>query len=606
MRKKSLHILVRPCLGFFTLGLVLVACGADDTYTDATEADVTLEDTSPEVSVDTTPSCIGATPGEDSDGDGLPDILEDANQDCEVGPDETDPERADTDGDGLEDGEEDVDHNGEWNPERGEFDPRNADTDGDGISDGEELASDVCLASNYEDLSHTRLALGDTYTALVDGNLVGNIIGLDGGIVANDGGDALVVLLPNLTEVETDYAELLETLLRDAGNVIERSSLYEAGTWSDIYHLSVSRQDPTRIIEDVLSSLSLELSWNTTTPALTPMDDVWLEVRGEGLFGELGGGLSISIGSPFARGWASSVNLATVFTTDTGRTRWKCETLTPEESEALDLIVVLNTSDAYSTDRTKLLHDLSTMIERREAQSQETRLWVVLADAHIDGVMGALLSDEPVTTGSELSELIEQALTPSPDQRVWHNAVAAVESLRAREDEHNRMLLVVLGGEEDTQFREGTFEGRDGDPSAAAMAPDSAARSGLVTFYAETFAEQDVEVIAVSSAGPGDCGVVDEPQVNVSSYWQIPVAAGGAFVSTCAPTTRLDEQLHLLGHTGRELHFEEATMPGTVELELDATVLEPLVIRWVDSQTVLIDGLLDGVGSVGYLFRDTE
>ena len=65
----------------------------------------------------------------DTDGDGLPDDLE--NTTC------TDPFDADTDDDGIPDGVEDANHNGVVDP--GETDPCLADTDGDSIQDGTEL-----------------------------------------------------------------------------------------------------------------------------------------------------------------------------------------------------------------------------------------------------------------------------------------------------------------------------------------------------------------------------------------------------------------------------------------------------------------------------------
>lgn len=68
-------------------------------------------------------------PPDDMDHDGLPDELEQST--C------TDPMDADTDDDGIPDGVEDADHNGIVNA--GEIDPCTIDTDGDGIQDGTEL-----------------------------------------------------------------------------------------------------------------------------------------------------------------------------------------------------------------------------------------------------------------------------------------------------------------------------------------------------------------------------------------------------------------------------------------------------------------------------------
>ncbi len=75
----------------------------------------------------------------DTDGDCLPDSLEDRNGNGMVDPDETDPHDADTDDDGLLDGNcgsEDLNANGMVDP--GETSPANPDSDGDGIYDGTE------------------------------------------------------------------------------------------------------------------------------------------------------------------------------------------------------------------------------------------------------------------------------------------------------------------------------------------------------------------------------------------------------------------------------------------------------------------------------------
>ena len=75
----------------------------------------------------------------DSDGDNIPDNVEDRNKNgvCDLG--ETCAFVADTDCDKLPDGKEDLNHNGIVNT--GETDPLNRDTDGDGILDGIEDAN---------------------------------------------------------------------------------------------------------------------------------------------------------------------------------------------------------------------------------------------------------------------------------------------------------------------------------------------------------------------------------------------------------------------------------------------------------------------------------
>lgn len=73
----------------------------------------------------------------DSDGDGVPDSIEDPNRDGIVQPGETDPRHVDSDRDGLPDGFEDENRDGKVG--RGETDPTVKDTDRDGVGDGMEV-----------------------------------------------------------------------------------------------------------------------------------------------------------------------------------------------------------------------------------------------------------------------------------------------------------------------------------------------------------------------------------------------------------------------------------------------------------------------------------
>jgi len=74
----------------------------------------------------------------DVDGDGLPDAIEDANQNAALDPGETDRFNPDTDGDGIPDGLEDRNRNGRT--DEGETSAVNPDSDGDGIWDGADLS----------------------------------------------------------------------------------------------------------------------------------------------------------------------------------------------------------------------------------------------------------------------------------------------------------------------------------------------------------------------------------------------------------------------------------------------------------------------------------
>lgn len=74
----------------------------------------------------------------DTDGDGIEDGVEDKNHDGIWQLNETDPLSPDTDFDKLGDGQEDANHNGEV--DEGETDPRDEDSDDDGVIDGNELS----------------------------------------------------------------------------------------------------------------------------------------------------------------------------------------------------------------------------------------------------------------------------------------------------------------------------------------------------------------------------------------------------------------------------------------------------------------------------------
>ncbi|MBX7116012.1 MAG: tandem-95 repeat protein [Myxococcaceae bacterium] len=140
----------------------------NDGVNDGTEAGITAElasvDTnrsSPNFVPDADPSTTTWPRLVDTDGDGIPDGVEDANHNGAVDPAETnaanadtdgdglddgfegssenptDPTLADTDSDGLKDGDEDANHNGKVDP--GETDPNNPDSDGGGSLDGDEV-----------------------------------------------------------------------------------------------------------------------------------------------------------------------------------------------------------------------------------------------------------------------------------------------------------------------------------------------------------------------------------------------------------------------------------------------------------------------------------
>ena len=113
---------------------------APDPVGDAVPNDMTVsKDTDGDGIPDMVEASVGTDPNKaDTDGDGLNDGQEMGKKDDADPSTQTNPLKADSDGDGLTDGEEDANQNGKVDP--GESDPNSADTDGDGLTDKEEKA----------------------------------------------------------------------------------------------------------------------------------------------------------------------------------------------------------------------------------------------------------------------------------------------------------------------------------------------------------------------------------------------------------------------------------------------------------------------------------
>ncbi|MEZ5448367.1 MAG: hypothetical protein R3E89_04930 [Thiolinea sp.] len=93
---------------------------------------------------------LGTDPNDpDTDNDGLPDGVEDANGNGVIDVGETNPLDADSDDDGLSDGAEDANGNGVV--DAGETDPLNPDSDQDGLQDGTELGVTTPISGGSSD-----------------------------------------------------------------------------------------------------------------------------------------------------------------------------------------------------------------------------------------------------------------------------------------------------------------------------------------------------------------------------------------------------------------------------------------------------------------------
>jgi hypothetical protein len=177
----------------------------NDGIYDSVEAGLTIDTappdtdtTSPFFVVDADPATTTDPDDADTDGDGLPDALEDANGDGAQGPGETDAAASDSDGDGLDDGVEDANLDGVQS--EGETDPLSADTDSDGLSDWIEVlgvtdpldddTDDDGLLDGTEDADgNGGLDFGETSAVDFDTDGDGLGDGLESGLAAPEGND---------------------------------------------------------------------------------------------------------------------------------------------------------------------------------------------------------------------------------------------------------------------------------------------------------------------------------------------------------------------------------------------------------------------------------
>jgi hypothetical protein len=181
---------------------------------------------------------IFVLPNEDSDGDGIPDAVEQKSG--------TDPNNADTDNDRILDGVEDANHNGRVDP--GETDPRNPDTDGDGMPDG------------WEVLHHLKPLDGSDATVDPDKDGFNNLQEFQGG---SDPHDPASVPGENVPDLKA--SALTAPLLVVTGQAIDlvwRVDNIGTGTakpsWHD--HVYLSTNDAWNSGDRLLASLAHEVA----------------------------------------------------------------------------------------------------------------------------------------------------------------------------------------------------------------------------------------------------------------------------------------------------------------------------------------------------------
>lgn len=618
---------------------VLSACGATDSspLDDSRPADVGTVDTSgalPDVGGVPDPDvCRGASPDVDTDGDGLPDAIEDRDRDCRVDDDETDPHAWDTDGDGLSDGAEDIDGNGQHDAARGELDPRRSDTDGDGVSDAEEDIAIVCTPDLILAADAHRIPLEDGTMLFVHPSSEVYLVGASA-VVAR--GDELAMLAPagaaglDNTLLVTLFSEAVASL----GGVLNTVSEHrpaDSTLWVADYAVEL---DGARRVEEVAGALASATGVDLPAELFEPVDageeddddDVTqprrrfrLHVEAElGPYDVVDGRLAVSVsGAPDPEPWFALHGVAAIAPDARSTVRPMCETLAAEQVASVDIVMVVDTSPSLAMVRDEMAVAIASLVDARWQRGLETRVWPVAADGHVAGAAGGVIGGDAAVSADGLLSRMSSISWRSDDQRAWHNARALLERETVDGD---RVVLVMVTSREDVEFREGEYAGFDGTASGAPL-PRGSERAARTSFYRDEVASR-ATVVAVTPGprvdGGARCVTIgtaeqsrEAPIDPGTSYRDVALATGGYFVDVCDPDVRSSvERLSdgLFGAGGVARLFAPA-LPGSVRVAVDGAELDVVAFRELsgigDERAVRVTDAVEGTElGAAYLFWD--
>ncbi len=574
-----------------SIALLLAACTPDlaglASPDDVSSGDVGVEDAAiGRTDTEPTETCTAPASGVDTDGDGLFDLIEDADRDCRLDEQETDPAVADTDGDGLDDGEEDLDRNGVWDRERGEFDPRNPDTDGDGVLDGSEPLASVCRAGEVGLMSDWlfavaggRLAVPPPFEVFAEGADTGAwILGPD---------DDAAALLASVDE-PVPWDGLRAAIVSG----FSAHGVASGGGWEHRDHrgyvteIDIDSDDPIPVIAVVAGVGSALGAFAAPPERDAPGFEhfvVRVDVRPDGP----GARLSIAVVAHGEDGSVASAEQAHFFARvgadavaprDTARTRAMCESLEPvPPAPVVDVVLVLDTAAPMVPLDFALVERAAELIATRAEIGFETRVWLVGGDAH---ETGQAVPGEPITRPEDLRARVSGMELGEADQRLWAHARVALEHVRSRQTEETPLWLVLAAMREDSGFREGEYNGLDGHPFAEAL-PDGGARDALTEFYADIVGSSGARLVTVavgSTDGPrDDCAFGDDTSVESEfgqSYRDVALLAGGRWIDACGRSPAETVQSAFVGVDGASPTVRLAHPPIAATLRLAAGAIE--------------------------------
>ena len=508
----------------------------------------------------------------DSDQDGLLDILEDANRNCRVDADETDPFTTDTDGDGLVDGDEDIDRNGQWDDARGELDPRRRDTDSNGIPDGEEPIAAVCN-STLTDAALETVVFGDRefhpnrIPLTTEARETSVWVEFEGG-----GADWLSV----------DPAV-------DAGPLVtqpDRRVFFESHSDAGFFELSEWAVEAS----DALFRALLESQTVPYTPETIELTEGPYEVSRH----LLPDGRSRLAVRP-AGGEAGNRSATALRAFPGGTLRPRCVEVTPlPPLDSVDVVFVFATDEETLFAAGQVIEGLVSALESRAAAGFDTRLWLVRADAHVHSSAGAPIGSRGFEEATDVRPILAELEAGGADQRVWMNARAALQSL-AMGRLQGTPILVTLGSREDTEYREGSTEGYDGHAYGEPH-PANEQREALDSYYSEFFdanvGDRQVHMLA------GGC---EETRPWPLSARTLSAATFGTYGDLCGEFAwqHLESALLRIAGAAGYVPVEDAALDGfSIGPEsFEGTTAGETGLGWVP-------GAETGPIHVGYLFWD--
>lgn len=497
---------------------------------------------------DSEESCLGPTPGLDSDGDGLLDVVEDRNLNCLVDAGETDPLDPDTDDDGLTDADEDVDRNGRADLERGETSPLLGDTDADGIVDGDEPLSQVCRASVIGEALRSRLTLGSGRVVATspDWSSVPVSGPSDVAMVTGPEEQSAVWFAWPAGQGEAFLSQLLEDLHQAAegGLPLLASTGDSSGVWAWEFEVDET-ESPTHWTVSLLQSVGFTATQAEASPDDVQPDETFdrqgmtaLTVRVEYQPAQVTGAdadrvlLAVVPDAALLDDWLLATGVSRIAPTEGASLEVVCESLLPVAAPAARFVVVADTRAESRSILESIARALGSIMGDSPAHLVPADMHELLENA---GLAGPL----PVTFAT-IPDVVADWVSQSDDQRLWLNALAALTVLNLPGDAQQVVLLLV-SAYEDAEFHFGVTGGRDGDAGQPIL-PDGADRTALETYYGEVLSRVGVSLVTVSPAASFDafgCAPREAVEsVTAFSFQAVARGMGGVWVNGCADAVR--------------------------------------------------------------------